>query len=129
MIHSFWPLTSRCQMRQLSLLAALAAAMALNPAWGAQEKPGAPAQPSPPADNKPAEYVGSATCQGCHEDIFNGFQKNPHQTVETDKKRGWETKACEACHGAGSKHSESLNAADIVNPAKQKSAATDKICL
>ena len=59
----------------------------------AQDKPGAPA--SPPPDNKPAEFVGSTTCQMCHEDIFNAFQKNPHQVVETDKKRGWDTKACE----------------------------------
>ena len=51
---------------------------------------------SPARNNKPAEYVGSATCQTCHEDIFNAFQKNPHQVVETDKKRGFETKACEA---------------------------------
>jgi hypothetical protein len=43
----------------------------------------------------------------CHEDIFNAFQKNPHQLVETDKKRGWDTKACESCHGPGSKHAES----------------------
>src|ERR1035441_10847740 len=32
----------------------------------AQEKPAAP--PSPPPDNKPAEFVGSTTCQMCHED-------------------------------------------------------------
>jgi len=75
---------------------------------GAQEKPAAPASPAPaqaqPADNKPAEFVGSTTCQMCHEDIFNAFQKSPHQVVESDKKRGFETKACESCHGPGSKH-------------------------
>ena len=60
-----------------------------------------PLTPRSSADNKPAEYVGSTTCQGCHEDIFNAFQKNPHQVVETDKKRGFETKACESCHGPG----------------------------
>ena len=54
---------------------------------GAQEKPAAPASSTP--ENKPAEYVGSTTCQMCHEDIFNAFQKNPHQVVETDKKRGF----------------------------------------
>src|ERR1039457_3086246 len=82
----------------------------------AQDKPAAP--PSPPPDNKPAEFVGSTTCQMCHEDIFNAFQKNPHQLVETDKKRGWDTKACESCHGPGSKHAESASAADIRQPAK-----------
>ena len=90
------------------------AAMLLATLGSAQDKAGAPA--SPPPDNKPAEYVGSTTCQMCHEDIFNAFQKNPHQVVETDKKRGWETKACESCHGPGSKHAESVSAADIRNP-------------
>jgi len=94
---------------------------------GAQEKAGAPAPP--PNDNKPAEFVGSTTCQMCHEDIFNAFQKNPHQLVETDKKRGWETKACESCHGPGSKHAESATATDIRQPAKLKPAQTDRICL
>lgn len=130
----FWPNTSRRQSYLSPLLAVLALAMTATNGWGAQEKPGAPAQPAAsaetkPADNKPAEYVGSTTCQGCHEDIFNAFQKNPHQVVESDKKRGFENNACESCHGPGSKHAESMNAADIVQPAKQKPAATDKICL
>src|SRR3954454_742256 len=93
------------------------------PLGGAQEKLSAPAPPPP--DNKPAEFVGSTTCQGCHEDVFNAFQKNPHQVVETDKKRGWDTKACESCHGPGSKHAESMSAADIKQPAKLKPAQTD----
>jgi len=129
MILLFRPKTSNRQSPPPSLLAVLAAAMtiSLTVSWGAQEKPGAPAEPPP--ENKPLEYVGSATCQGCHEDIFNAFQKNPHQVVETSKKRGFETKACESCHGPGSKHAESMGAADIVQPAKLKPAAADKLCL
>jgi len=96
-------------------------------AWGAQDKPAAPADK--PVENKPAEFVGSATCQGCHEDIFNAFQKSPHQLVEKDKKRGFENNACESCHGPGSKHAESMSATDIRQPAKLKAADTDKICL
>ena len=109
---------------RLALLAAAAAASAAG--WAAQDKTAAPA---PPADNKPPEFVGSTTCQGCHEDIFNAFQKNPHHQVETDKKRGFENNACESCHGPGSKHAESMNAADIRNPAKLKAADADKRCL
>src|SRR3954468_3879672 len=93
----------------------------------AQEKAPAPASPAP--ENKPAEFAGSQTCQMCHEDIFNAFQKNPHQTVETDKKRGWATKACESCHGPGSKHAESATAADILQPAKLNPAEADRRCL
>src|ERR1039458_7142763 len=103
------------------------AAMLLAVIGSAQEKAAAPA--SPPAENKPAEFVGSTTCQMCHEDIFNAFQKNPHQLVETDKKRGWDTKACESCHGPGSKHAESASAADIRQPAKLTPGEGDRICL
>ena len=103
---------------------AAAAALLLSlSVWGAQEKPAAP------ADNKPAEYVGSETCQMCHEDIFKAFLKNPHQVVEKDKKRGFATKACESCHGPGSKHAETTTPADIRNPAKLKPAETDRTCL
>jgi len=89
----------------------------------------APAPASPVKDNKPAEFVGSAVCQTCHEDTFNAFQKNAHEVVETDKKRGWANKACESCHGPGSKHADSADAAEIRQPAKLKAGQTDRICL
>jgi len=122
----------------LPVLAVAALFLTAN-AWGAaQEKAAAPAaaqaapkassEAAPPADNKPAEYVGSTACQMCHEDIFNAFQKNPHHLVETSKSKGWETKACESCHGPGSKHAESASAADIRNPAKLKPAQTCLKC-
>lgn len=77
----------------------------------------------------PATYVGSATCQTCHEDFFNAIGKSPHHAVDFDKKRGWEGKTCEACHGPGSKHAESASADDIRNPAKLSPAETGKTCL
>jgi len=101
----------------LGALVALAAARA-------QDKPATPA-----TEDKPATYVGSDTCQTCHEDIFKAFQKNPHHLVETDKKYNRATQACESCHGPGSKHAESMNAADIRNPAKLRAAETDRVCL
>jgi DmsE family decaheme c-type cytochrome len=110
-------------------LAVLLAASVMIAAWGAQDQQGAPAQPAAPQANKPAEYVGSDTCGGCHEDIYNAFQKSPHEVVGTDKKRGWEGNACESCHGPGSKHAESMSAADIVNPAKLSPAAADQDCM
>lgn len=81
------------------------------------------------AQDQPSPYVGSSTCQACHEDIFNAVAKSPHHAVDTDKRRGWEGKACEACHGPGQKHAESASAADIRNPAKLTAAAADKLCL
>jgi len=84
----------------------------------------APAQPAPAAT-----YVGSEACQMCHEDIYQAFRKNPHFAVETDKKRGWDTRACESCHGPGSKHVETTSGADIRNPAKLAPAEVDRGCL
>jgi DmsE family decaheme c-type cytochrome len=114
---------------RLGLAGLVGAVMLLATSGGAQDKPGAPAPPAPAAENKPAEFVGSTTCQMCHEDIFNAFQKNPHQVVETDKKRGFDAKACESCHGPGSKHAESASAADILQPAKLKPSEADARCL
>ena len=114
-------------------LAALVAAVALFVIPGsAQDKPAAPATPpaaQAPEKKKPAEYIGSEMCGSCHEDIAKAFQKNPHHVVETDKKRGFDTKACESCHGPGSNHMESMSAADIRNPLKLRSAEVDRTCL
>lgn len=81
------------------------------------------------AQNKPAGYAGSDTCQPCHDDVFKAFQRNPHHSLETNKKRDWQGMACEACHGPGAKHAESVSASDIQNPAKLTSAKTDQLCL
>jgi len=113
-------------------LAALVAAAAFFAVSGsAQEKPAAPspAAPAPAAAKKPAEYIGSEMCGSCHEDIAKAFQKNPHHVVETDKKRGFDTKACESCHGPGSNHMDSMSAADIRNPLKLRPAEADRACL
>jgi len=92
-----------------------------------QEKPDASG--AKPAAAQP-EYVGSETCQACHEDIFKAFQKNNrHAALETDKRRGWETKACEACHGPGAKHAETTEKSDIRNPAKARPGQAEKACL
>jgi DmsE family decaheme c-type cytochrome len=81
------------------------------------------------AQDQPAGYAGSETCGACHEDIFKAFQKNPHHIVETQKKRGWETRACESCHGPGAKHAESASPDDILNPAKLTPRNADQTCL
>jgi DmsE family decaheme c-type cytochrome len=113
--------------------------------WGAPQQTGAPPSTppeqtkpeqakaaeaaKPPEADKPADFAGSTTCQACHEDIYNAFQKSPHQSVETDTKRGFKDNACESCHGKGSKHAESTEAALIQQPAKLAASAADRICL
>jgi DmsE family decaheme c-type cytochrome len=87
----------------------------------------APGQSS--AAPPPPGYAGSEICASCHEDLAKAFVGNPHHSVEMDKKRGWEGRACEACHGPGQKHTESLSPEDIRKPSTLAAAATDKICL
>lgn len=77
----------------------------------------------------PDAFAGSEACATCHEDISNAFAKNPHQAVNTDKKRGFAGRACESCHGPGQKHAESATATDIRNPSKLDAAVADKGCL
>jgi DmsE family decaheme c-type cytochrome len=80
-----------------------------------------------------ATYVGADTCLACHEDISNAFAKNPHHALESDTKRGpeggWKGKSCEACHGPGSAHAESLDKKDIRNPATLSPSESERICL
>src|SRR5436309_1505431 len=77
----------------------------------------------------PAGYASSELCATCHEDIANAFARNPHRSVEADARRGWQGRACEACHGPAQKHTESLSAEDVRQPAKLAAAAADKLCL
>ncbi len=78
-------------------------------------------------------YAGSETCQTCHEDTYNNLLKTPHGLVEHGNIAGpkgeWKDHACEACHGAGTQHTTTLNAADITNPSKLVAAKTDQLCL
>jgi DmsE family decaheme c-type cytochrome len=73
--------------------------------------------------------VGSEACGTCHEDIYKAFLKSPHAAVDSARKSKWQGKACESCHGPGSKHADSLAPADIVNPVKLDNVAADKDCL
>lgn len=93
-----------------------------------QNEPKQEAQPAA-APAAPAEYVGSEMCQACHEDIYKAFRTNRHFAVERDKKRGWEGKSCESCHGPGSIHAESAEAKDIRNPAKLAPKPSELACL
>jgi DmsE family decaheme c-type cytochrome len=65
----------------------------------------ASAQTTPPQTVDPgsaAHYVGSDTCKGCHEEVFQkGFEATPH--FKTTLKDGH---GCESCHGPGSQHVE-----------------------
>ena len=78
---------------------------------------------------QPSSFAGSESCKVCHEDIYNGFATSPHHVVDTDAKRGWQGRGCEACHGNAKEHTEGPSADNIRNPAKLSAAAADKLCL
>jgi DmsE family decaheme c-type cytochrome len=100
------------------------------PPAASQVQPPAPVSTASPANGTPASpYAGSEACGVCHEDIAKAFTKSSHHLVDVDKKRGWEGRACEACHGPAQKHTESADAADIRNPLRLTAAAADKLCL
>ena len=100
----------------------LAAALVAAAGGSAQQQQ----QKDPP---KKKEYVGSETCAGCHEEAQASFKKNAHISLETNKKRGWQEKACESCHGPGSVHAETNEAKDILSPKQMAPAAVDALCL
>lgn len=56
----------------------------------------------------PDGYVGMEMCGLCHEDITADFQDNPHSLLETGRHREWNGRGCEACHGAGAEHVETI---------------------
>ena len=61
---------------------------------------------SPVRDDKPAanDYVGSDTCQACHEDQFKAYSHTSHGQLT--KLASWKNKVtgCESCHGPGKAH-------------------------
>lgn len=51
-----------------------------------------------------SKYVGAETCKGCHEEIYNGWEKTPHWKTTLNKKAGASMQGCEGCHGPGADH-------------------------
>lgn len=83
------------------LVAGMVALGGYNLAAKDKDKDAQAASMMPTADA--GQYVGSDTCKGCHEDVVNHFQANPHWDSKL-KVAGTEVTACETCHGPGKAH-------------------------
>lgn len=89
--------------------------------------------PSPPAQaqsNRQAvqpDIIG-AKCLQCHRPVVETFALDPHgksaKFLEDSR-----AAACESCHGDGTKHIKTTEAADIINPAKLTIGQANESCL
>jgi DmsE family decaheme c-type cytochrome len=79
------PTFTRTTSYRISLLAFLAAASAS-------------------AQTTPNAYIGSEWCKGCHADLWQTFNQNPHfKSIASGKEKPEDT-GCEGCHGPGDQH-------------------------
>jgi len=83
--------------------------------------------------SKPAQadsdYVGSETCQACHEEQYKAFSHTSHADLK--KISSWKNKVtgCEACHGPGKAHSEEGDPTKIISFKNKSSKETAETCL
>jgi DmsE family decaheme c-type cytochrome len=79
-----------------------------------------------PAKN---DYVTSATCSACHEDLFKKFTRTPHQVLESHPKKGWQERSCESCHGPGQAHVDAGDGSQIIAYKKLPANEINANCL
>ena len=53
-----------------------------------------------------SQYVGATTCQGCHDELYKGFEASPHWMTTQETKMTHGAHGCESCHGPGAAHVE-----------------------
>jgi DmsE family decaheme c-type cytochrome len=88
-------------------LLVVALMLLLSLAATAESKQENQAQSPPPATgNAGAQYVGSETCQACHDEIYKKFNASPHWLTTKETKMTHGAHGCESCHGPGSAHVE-----------------------
>jgi DmsE family decaheme c-type cytochrome len=79
--------------------------------WAFAQTPADPPAGTPPSG--PSEFIGSATCRGCHPNVAATFFRNPHFKSVASGAETPERMGCEGCHGPGRTHAESLGKTPI----------------
>ncbi|MEO5936640.1 MAG: DmsE family decaheme c-type cytochrome [Terriglobales bacterium] len=80
-----------------------------------------------------AQFVGTETCQACHEEVHKTFIKGPHWVNDKAKKVTADVgQGCESCHGPGKAHAEDPaekgKIRNLLTMARGKSSATCESC-
>ena len=68
-------------------------------------------------------------CSFCHEDISAAFSASPHGVIESVAKGRWEARGCEACHGTGGEHSETMEPENILGFKSEFTDDANRACL
>ncbi|MFH1574272.1 MAG: GSU2203 family decaheme c-type cytochrome [Acidobacteriota bacterium] len=76
----------------------------------------------------PAQAVGGKACADCHQDRADLFVQSVHGRLAPFELHG-RAAGCEACHGPGSRHTQSLEARDIFNFKNVPVADSERMCL
>ena len=79
-------------------------------------------------ENRSAEYIGSEMCATCHQELSDEFSHSIHSRLASFELSGG-IPGCEACHGPGGKHVETLDKADVFSYSDASVKATEDNCL
>jgi predicted CXXCH cytochrome family protein len=85
--------------------------------------------PPATAKDKDDQYVGSETCQTCHEDQFKNFAHTAHMKLESLSSWKGKVVGCESCHGPGKAHVEAADGTHIIAFKNLSSKQASETCL
>jgi predicted CXXCH cytochrome family protein len=111
--------------RVLALLVVVCS-VSLFPAW---VRPAGPqTQQAKPAGQSAQQPEVGAKCTQCHKLVVESFALDAHGKSAKFLKDS-RAATCESCHGAGTKHIETGELADIINPPRLTTAQANESCL